>query len=178
MSGTARHRTPRRMLRPPLKATPPRWSSPPIPLRLRSTATPSRSPPRSAANQTLETPTGSVQFVIDGQDYGSAVAIDAGTASIIVSGLHAGDHQVGAVYYSDSAYFLDSEAAPPLDFHVTPAMPTFSAKFDFGTTSSPVKPVTHGSRTRRSTRPRRNTAGRAARSAPRTPRSGRPWTAM
>jgi Subtilase family/Bacterial Ig-like domain (group 3)/Bacterial cadherin-like domain/Bacterial Ig domain len=53
--------------------------------------------------------TGSVQFQIDGVNFGSPVAVSGGTAtSGATSTLSVGDHTVKAVYTSDSQEFLDS----------------------------------------------------------------------
>jgi hypothetical protein len=51
------------------------------------------------------TPTGSVQFLIDGANFGSAVALGAGgVATITDSALSVGTHTVTAVYSGDSAH--------------------------------------------------------------------------
>jgi hypothetical protein len=57
------------------------------------------------------TPTGTVQFVIDGTNYGSPVALSGGSAvSPTISSLAAGNHTVWAVYSSD-VNFVASTAA-------------------------------------------------------------------
>ena len=61
------------------------------------------------------TPTGTVQFVIDAQNYSSPVPLNYGTASISVSTLHFGIHQIEAIYTSDDpSAFADSQTAEPL----------------------------------------------------------------
>jgi CSLREA domain-containing protein len=55
------------------------------------------------------TPTGSVQFQIDGADFGSPIALSGGEASITTTGLHAGPHSVVAFYTSDSNDFIGSD---------------------------------------------------------------------
>lgn len=67
------------------------------------------------------TPTGTVQFEIDGVDYGSPVPLDNGQdngqASISDSGLSVGDHVVTALYTGD-ANFMSSSDANPVDLTV------------------------------------------------------------
>ncbi|MGA2799646.1 MAG: Ig-like domain repeat protein, partial [Thermoguttaceae bacterium] len=48
------------------------------------------------------TPTGTVQFQIDGNNFGSAILLHNGTASIAVNSLRAGSHNVTATYASDN----------------------------------------------------------------------------
>src|SRR5262249_28087320 len=50
------------------------------------------------------TPTGAVQFTINGKSYGSPVTLSGGTASIIVTTLPAGIDHITAVYSGDSTY--------------------------------------------------------------------------
>jgi hypothetical protein len=58
------------------------------------------------------TPTGSVQFQVDGSSFGAPVTLVGGTASLTTSALGAGQHSVGAVYTSDSSNFAPSSAGP------------------------------------------------------------------
>jgi hypothetical protein len=74
------------------------------------------------------TPTGSVQFQIDGSDFGSPIALSGGEASITTTGLHAGPHSVVAFHTSDSNGFGNSDdSANPLTETVNPAPLTISA---------------------------------------------------
>jgi hypothetical protein len=70
------------------------------------------------------TPTGTVQFVIDGQNYGAPVALSGGSAALTTSALAAGTHVIGAVYGGDGT-FLGSSAT--LSQEVDKARPTFGA---------------------------------------------------
>ncbi len=49
-------------------------------------------------------PTGTVQFKVDGADYGSPVSLTGGSASLEVSGLIVGSHSISAVYSGDEVY--------------------------------------------------------------------------
>lgn len=61
-------------------------------------------------------PTGFVQFVIDGANFGSAVTVNGGTASIVVSTLTAGSHLIEAFYTSnDTTAFQDSHGSRSAD---------------------------------------------------------------
>ena len=74
------------------------------------------------------TPTGSVQFQIDGSAFGSPIALSGGEASITTTGLHAGPHSVVAFYTSDSDGFGNSDdSATPLTQTVNPAALTVTA---------------------------------------------------
>jgi hypothetical protein len=67
------------------------------------------------------TPTGSVQFVIDGQTFSQPVTLANGIATITTAGLTAGDHTVAACYQSNSSGFVNSDdSANPLDQYVDP----------------------------------------------------------
>jgi hypothetical protein len=50
------------------------------------------------------TPTGTVQFQVDGSDFGSPITLANGNASISVAGLAAGTHEVTAVYGGDATF--------------------------------------------------------------------------
>lgn len=68
------------------------------------------------------TPTGSVQFQIDGSDYGAPVALVNGTAGISTATLGAGEHTVTAFYTSDSTAFSNSDnSASPLSQSIAKA---------------------------------------------------------
>jgi hypothetical protein len=75
------------------------------------------------------TPTGSIQFAIDGSDYGPPVELTNGIASIADSGLSAGAHNIVAFYTSDnSSAFIDSDnRASPWMQTITPAALTITA---------------------------------------------------
>src|SRR5207245_1219563 len=69
----------------------------------------------SASDAAAGTPTGSVQFQIDGGNFGLPALLTGGHASLTVAALSAGTHTVAAAYSSDQVRFLDSTtAAPPL----------------------------------------------------------------
>src|SRR5262249_18270158 len=59
-------------------------------------------------------PSGSVQFRIDGVDYGPALPLSAGSATLTTASLAAGAHSVSAVYTSDRADFASGTTAEPL----------------------------------------------------------------
>jgi RHS repeat-associated protein len=63
------------------------------------------------ASGTSDTPTGSIQFVIDGADFESPVTLNAGDATLTTSALTAGSHTVSAIYTSDSTSFVNSTSA-------------------------------------------------------------------
>jgi RHS repeat-associated protein len=74
------------------------------------------------------TPSGTVQFQIDGVDFGNAVTLTAGAAAISTAALSAGTHSIAAVYTSDSSNFANSDSrAAPLTKLVNPAPLTISA---------------------------------------------------
>lgn len=50
------------------------------------------------------TPTGTVQFVVDGSDYGSPVSLTGGSASVTDSALAVGSHAITAVYLGDGTF--------------------------------------------------------------------------
>ncbi|MCL2542885.1 MAG: Ig-like domain repeat protein [Nocardioidaceae bacterium] len=56
------------------------------------------------------TPTGSVQFDVDGQPYGTAVPLDGDHASVTISNLHAGNRDVDATYNGDGDFASSSSA--------------------------------------------------------------------
>ena len=56
-------------------------------------------------------PTGSLQFVIDGVNYGSSVKLLGATASITDTSLGAGTHTIAAIYTNTDGQFLDSNGA-------------------------------------------------------------------
>jgi hypothetical protein len=58
----------------------------------------------------LDGPTGTVQFMVDGSNFGSAVPLSSNTASFTTSALSVGPHTVQAVYSGDSL-FLGSSAS-------------------------------------------------------------------
>jgi hypothetical protein len=89
------------------------------------------------------TPTGSVQFQIDGANFGSPVTLTAGTASITTASLPAGPHSVVALYTSESTNFANSDnTGSPLSQAVTPAPLTISADNQTMTYGSPLPTLT------------------------------------
>src|SRR5262249_43516041 len=78
---------------------------------------------------TAGTPTGSVQFKLDGFSFSSPVTVSGGMASIQTSSLSAGPHQITAVYTSDTTNFLASSSAQPLTQTVNPAPLTVTADY-------------------------------------------------
>ncbi len=74
------------------------------------------------------TPTGSVQFLVDGNNYGTPVSLVAGSGTVMAS-LPAGTHTVAANYTSDDPSFASSDSAP-LSAIVSPATLTITANDD------------------------------------------------
>jgi hypothetical protein len=68
----------------------------------------------------LGTPTGSVQFLVDGVDLGNPVALQGGTASLTTTAVAAGKHNITAVYTSDTGDFGTSTGGP-IEQDVAPA---------------------------------------------------------
>ena len=60
-------------------------------------------------------PTGTVQFKVDGTNYGSAVTLSTGTASTSLTGLSTGTHTLSATYSGDANY----AAAGPVSVTIT-----------------------------------------------------------
>jgi hypothetical protein len=74
------------------------------------------------------TPTGSVQFDIDGNPAGSPVTLVNGSAGFTTTTLTAGNHVITAFYTSDTSNFTNSDnSASPLSQLVTPAPLTVTA---------------------------------------------------
>jgi uncharacterized repeat protein (TIGR01451 family) len=72
------------------------------------------------------TPTGSIQFQVDGVDFGNPVPLTNGSASVTTSSLAAGLHDITAGYTSDNTAFASS-GVDPLSESVLPAPLTISA---------------------------------------------------
>jgi hypothetical protein len=73
------------------------------------------------------TPTGSVQFQVDGANYGASVTLNGGTATFATATLPAGSHRIVAFYASDSSLFSNSDnSANPLIQMVIPAGATIN----------------------------------------------------
>ena len=91
-------------------------------------------------------PTGTVQFVIDGSNVGSAVAIASGTATYSTSTLSLGAHTVLAIYSGDGNYSTSTSAAITetiaSGFTVSGAAVTISAPGGSGTSTITVVPGT------------------------------------
>jgi hypothetical protein len=66
------------------------------------------------------TATGSVQFQIDGVNFGTPVQLSAGSASVTTTGLSAGSHAITVIYTSDSNNYTDGSTATPLTQNVSP----------------------------------------------------------
>jgi hypothetical protein len=99
----------------------------------------------------LPAPTGSVQFEVDGADYGSPVVVSGGSASILTSPLAVGSHTVTAVYSSDNPIYDSSEGDLTGGQTVSPAdtsaslnsdvaAPVFGQPVTFTVMVSPVAP--------------------------------------
>ncbi|MGN6724049.1 MAG: beta strand repeat-containing protein, partial [Marmoricola sp.] len=56
-------------------------------------------------------PTGAVQFNLDGQPYGTAVPLSGNQATLTISNLHAGNHVVDATYNGDADFAASSSAS-------------------------------------------------------------------
>jgi RHS repeat-associated protein len=81
----------------------------------------------SAVTPGAGTPTGSVQFVVDGGNFGAPVVLSGGTATLTVATLAAGAHALSAAYTSDSPNFAGSLTPAPLGQAVAPAPLTVTA---------------------------------------------------
>ena len=95
----------------------------------------------SVVSPGVGSPTGSVQFVVDGSNYGSPVSLTGESASITDSALTAGSHSITAVYSGDSNFnmtgFDAGSTATTATQTVTPAMTATSV-------SSSLNPSTYG----------------------------------
>jgi hypothetical protein len=69
----------------------------------------------------LGTPTGTVQFVVDGSNFGAPVSLTGGTAAISTSALSVGPHTIQAVYGGDSNFLAST--SPVLNQTVLKATP-------------------------------------------------------
>jgi hypothetical protein len=72
-------------------------------------------------------PTGAVQFVVDGADYAAPVTLTGGAATLLISTLHAGPHTFAAVYASNNIDYAGSVTSAALSEAVTPAPLTITA---------------------------------------------------
>ena len=88
---------------------------------------------------TSGTPTGSVQFAVNGVNYGAAVALNIGTANIMLTGLPAGTNAITATYSGDNTFASSTGTA--LSLVVTPATTTTSLASSISATT-PVPPGT------------------------------------
>jgi hypothetical protein len=71
------------------------------------------------------TPTGTVQFQIDGANAGSPVTLSGGKATLTTTTLAVGQHTIAALYLSNTSQFADSEdAGSPLTQVVNPGAAT------------------------------------------------------
>ena len=89
-------------------------------------------------------PTGTVQFVIDGSNAGSAVALASGTATYSTSTLSLGTHTVVAIYSGDTNYSTSTSASIAetisSGFTVSGTAVTISAPGGVGTSTITVVP--------------------------------------
>jgi hypothetical protein len=67
-------------------------------------------------------PTGSVQFIIDGQSFGTPLTLTGGSASISLSSLAIGLHTVSATYIPDSGNFAPGSPAATINQNVLSAV--------------------------------------------------------
>ena len=81
----------------------------------------------STTDTAAGTPSGTVQFQIDGTDVGAATALVKGTASIVVPGLNATNYQITANYSSDTVDFTGSSASGVLPVNPAPVFLTAQA---------------------------------------------------
>ncbi len=86
------------------------------------------------------TPGGTVQFVVDGLNYGAPVALSQGRASVSVSGLGAGVHTVGASYAGDSNF--GTSAASNLSQSLSKAVLVVKANAASGRAGNPLPALT------------------------------------
>jgi len=106
------------------------------------------------ASGTQGTPTGTVQFVIDGTNYGAPITLVAGSSQTSTSALIAGTHTVSANYSGDTIYNSATSSLSPI-LTVSKANTTTSigssinptAKNQFTTFSSTVTSATTGTPT-------------------------------
>ena len=94
------------------------------------------------------TPVGTVQFRVDGADYGDPVPLSGGAAQLGNVSLPAGTYQITA-YYQGDLNFNDGETALPLNQMVTPAatvtaLSSSQASVPYGTTVTFSATVTSG----------------------------------
>jgi hypothetical protein len=99
------------------------------------------------------TPTGAVQFVIDGQNYGTPVTLSGGTAAVSDAALAVGSHTVAALYGGDAGSLPSDDTANPLSQTVnqaatstagaaSPATPYFGQAVTFMATVTANAPST------------------------------------
>jgi hypothetical protein len=82
----------------------------------------------AAVSAASGTPTGAVQFFVNGTADGSAVTLSGGTASLPLTGLAVGSYALTASYTSDTpTAFANSTTAGPLTQAITPAPLTVTA---------------------------------------------------
>lgn len=69
---------------------------------------------------------GTVQFTVDGTNHGAPVAVSGGVASLVLSGLSAGPHVVGASYLPGASGNYSGSTATPLSLDVSKAATVIS----------------------------------------------------
>jgi hypothetical protein len=100
------------------------------------TATVTAIPPGSA------TPTGTVQFIIDGNNYGNPVTMIDGVASIADSALAAGSHTAAVAYTSDNSGFIGSTGTLTGGLTIGKAILTIKADDKSRAAGEPNPPLT------------------------------------
>ena len=96
----------------------------------------------ATVNAASGTPTGSVQFTIDGQNFGPPQPLNGGSASLSISTLSASDHAIAAFYDSDTSGFADPKMisystsvgrcwpfTPPIRARFIAPLPTLTANY-------------------------------------------------
>ncbi len=88
----------------------------------------------ATVSSTGGTPTGTVQFSIDGSNVGSAVALSSGTATLTTSSLSAGTHSISAAYAATTNFAASTSS--PLSQTVNPASTLTVVSLTSGTNPS------------------------------------------
>jgi hypothetical protein len=96
----------------------------------------------TAEAATFGTPTGSVQFVVDGTNVGVPVTLSGGSASLTLPALAAGDHNVTATYTSDSSNFAGATTTSPLVQSTSAAPLTITANNQSKVSGAPLPALT------------------------------------
>ncbi len=89
-----------------------------------------------AVSSTNGTPTGTVQFKLDGSDLGTPVTLSSGSAELSTAALAVGTHSITAVYSGDASF--SGATSDPLSYTVVKATPTLQLS------AAPPSPSTYG----------------------------------